>query len=213
MMEIIQDPSLAQALRDEIAEGGLYLAGEAAPGQLDPRRVGSLPLLQSVYIETMRLHVSFSVTRQVRRGPVELVPGFSGLETGAIVQACSHVAHLDEAVWGADGHPATEFWAYRHVRFADDDDDAKAAKQDGVRTRRRRMVFAMKARPSAFFPFGALLSVFLIPLVQAFDCALTSADYVVQLLGRGRILGLSRPSLWQDADSLVNCALGLSVRV
>lgn len=36
-----------------------------------------------------------------------------------MVQTCSHIAHLEESVWGMEGHPASEFWAWRHVKYVD----------------------------------------------------------------------------------------------
>lgn len=117
-------------------------------GALDPQRVVNLPLLQSLYTETMRLHVSFSVTREVRCGPVEIGPG-CWAETGALVQTNSTTAHLDEQVWGVEGHPAEEFWAWRHVRTEDVRDEHTGQTE----TRRH---FAMRGRPTSFFPYGEL---------------------------------------------------------
>jgi hypothetical protein len=131
MMYIIRDPELAAAVRKEIA------ATRATPtSPLDPRRIVSLPLLQSIYIECMRLHVSFAITRTVRSAYV--VPGYTPIPAGSLAMACSCVAHLDEKEWGAPGHPAAEFWAWRHVK----------TDKDG------RQSFVMAARPSSFFPFG-----------------------------------------------------------
>ncbi|ETS76480.1 hypothetical protein PFICI_11867 [Pestalotiopsis fici W106-1] len=142
LMELIKDPSLLAAVRSEILEGGL----NAETGELDAQRVMNLALLQSIYIETMRLHVSFNVSREVRDGPFEIVPG-CWADTGAIIQTCSTVAHLDEEVWGVDQHPASEFWAWRHVQTEEAYDDLT-----GRMASRSR--FVMRARPTSFFPYG-----------------------------------------------------------
>ncbi|KAK3302662.1 cytochrome P450 [Chaetomium strumarium] len=159
MMELIRDPALLRAVRDELRQSGACAPDSdtrSGPTPLIASRVVGLPLLQSLYVEAMRLHVSFSVTREVRKGPVELVPGYRGAETGALVQAVSDMAHLDEAVWGVDGHPASEFWAWRHVKFVDDEPEEQeeddSERNSPVRT--RKMQFAMRGRPSSFFPYG-----------------------------------------------------------
>jgi hypothetical protein len=64
------------------------------------------------------------------------------------------IAHYDEATWASTGHPATEFWAERHVKYQDERDEA------GNVTRTRK--FVMAKRPSDFFPFGILLRRFLL---------------------------------------------------
>ncbi|KAK3328242.1 cytochrome P450 [Cercophora scortea] len=69
--------------------------------------------VSSLYVEIMRLHVSLNITRQAKQA-LEL-DGYA-IEKGALVQTCSQVAHYDEAVWAVDGHPASEFWAWRHVK-------------------------------------------------------------------------------------------------
>lgn len=140
--ELLQDSKLLDAIRSEIQKEAI----DPETGELDTRRVVSLPLLQSLYIETMRLHVSFAVTREVRERAFEITPG-CWAEKGAIVQTCSTVAHLEEGVWGVEGHPASEFWAWRHVRMDEIRDDAT-----GKTTTRMR--FAMRGRPTSFFPYG-----------------------------------------------------------
>jgi hypothetical protein len=115
-------------------------------GELDTRRVVNLPLLQSVYTETMRLHVSFAVTREVRDVPFEITPGHWA-EPGSIIQTCSTVAHLDEEIWATEGHPATQFWAWRHLQ-----QEKVVDEQTGRSTSRWR--FAIRGRPTSFFPYG-----------------------------------------------------------
>ncbi|ROV92191.1 hypothetical protein VMCG_09275 [Cytospora schulzeri] len=140
--ELLQDPPLLTAVRSEILTGAV----NKETGELDAQRVVGLPLLLSVYTEIMRLHVSFSVTREVRRGPFEFSPG-CWAETGAIIQTCTTDAHLDEKVWDVDGHPASQFWAYRHVRTEEILDERTGQKV--IQTK-----FAMRGRPTSFFPYG-----------------------------------------------------------
>jgi len=93
LAELLQDPKLLDAIRSEIRTEAV----DAQTGEIDAKRVINLPLLQSLYTETMRLHVPFAVTREVRDRPFEIAPG-RWVDTGAIVQACKIIAHLDEEV-------------------------------------------------------------------------------------------------------------------
>jgi hypothetical protein len=143
MMHAIQDPVLFQALRKEALS--VYeddpLTGER---HVNTQKLINLPLMQSVYVEAMRVHVSFNVTRQASQ---PLMIGGYAIEKGALVQACSKIAHFEEATWGVEGHPASEFWAWRHIKSVETVDSAtgEVVHQDQ---------FAMKGRPSSFFPYG-----------------------------------------------------------
>ncbi|KAK3685170.1 cytochrome P450 [Podospora appendiculata] len=141
MIEAIKDPSLFQALREEAQSA--YTATDPKTGtkHIDAQKLVALPLMQSLYVETMRLHVSLNIARQAKQ-PLE-IDGFR-VRQGALVQTCSQVAHYDEAVWAAGGHPATEFWGWRHVKEVEVVDEGS-----GETVTRRQ--FAMKARPSSFF--------------------------------------------------------------
>jgi cytochrome P450 len=133
ILEIVKDPNLFKAVREEVNT----VCTNDAPTkrvELHAAKVTSLPLLQSVFTEILRLHVNFNLMRSVNE-PVR----FDGitLPTGSLVQAPMKVAHFDESVWGRPEHPASEFWAERHINV-----------KDGKR------IFSMAGRPSAYFPFG-----------------------------------------------------------
>lgn len=136
IMEMIRDQGLLKRLREEVAG---VLAVENGEPRFDLQRLVNLPLLQSVYVEVMRLRVSINITREVVQ-PLE-VDGYL-LKPGSVLQAPTEISHYDEAVWGIDGHPAAEFWAERHVKYV-----------DGA------PVFEMRGRPTDFFPYGGGVSI------------------------------------------------------
>jgi len=145
VIEVARDPELQRALREEV-ETALTTDGE---GQhvVDQQKMVALPLLQSLYFEIMRVHVSINVSREVAQ-PLE-VEGYR-LLPGDMLQAPTLISHFDEAVWGVEGHPASEFWAARHVRYVDEkDDDGKV---------RRVPKFEPAGRPTDWFPYGAFHS-------------------------------------------------------
>ncbi|KAI3332060.1 cytochrome P450 [Xylariaceae sp. AK1471] len=138
LMELIKDPSLMKDVRDEALQAYELDTG-TGKRRLSAQKLTLQPLLQSIYTEVLRLHVYFTINHKVVR-PVE-IDGYH-IPKGSLVQACSRIAHLEESVWGADEHPASEFWAERHIKYIDTIDKV------GERQ------FFMRDRPTSFFPYG-----------------------------------------------------------
>lgn len=134
LMEIIRDPSLLQAVRDEVATVTTMHPETGSLG-IDSQKLVSLPLLQSIFTETLRLRINFNIMRDVKQ-PITL-DGHT-IPQGSLLQAPMQVAHYNEAVWGAADHPASDFWAERHVRTGDGG----------------RRVYSMAGSPTSYFPFG-----------------------------------------------------------
>ncbi|KAK8040181.1 Cholesterol 7-alpha-monooxygenase, partial [Apiospora rasikravindrae] len=136
LVELIQDSTLLHRVREEVATA--TVTEPSSEGiEFDAAVLVALPLLQSIYTELLRLHVSFSAVREVLK-PVT-VGGYQ-IPRGSLLHASTDMAHLQEDVWGADGHPANTFWAERHLSYAD--------------TASRQPRFSMKGRAWALFPFG-----------------------------------------------------------
>ena len=133
MMSLIADPELYRAVRDECLAASTAdpVTGER---KFDMQKLISMPLLQSVYIETLRLHISINVTREITQ-PINL-DGYL-LTPGSLIQAPSQIGQTNESVWGTEKHPASEFWGYRHLKY-----------DNG------RPEFTMAGKNSSFFPFG-----------------------------------------------------------
>ncbi|KAI8944150.1 cytochrome P450 [Xylaria longipes] len=152
MIELIKDPELFRAVREEI-DTVYTLDPETDSRRINARKLVNLPLMQSLYVELMRTHVSFNVTREATQS---LVIAGCPIEKGALVQVCSRIEHYAEDIWGVEGHPASEFWAYRHVKYVDEPQQGEhkvSAGEAEEKTPQKRQ-FAMKGRPSAFLPFG-----------------------------------------------------------
>ncbi|ORY02755.1 putative cytochrome P450 [Clohesyomyces aquaticus] len=142
ILELARDPVLLKAVKEEVATTE-FIDSETGQRSFDIQKLATLPLLQSVFTETLRLRMNFNIIRQVKE-PFT-VDGFT-LKKGSMLQAPMMVAHHDEAVWGSTGHPASVFWAERHIKYLEDTDDF------GNVTQKR--TFAMAGRPSSYFPFG-----------------------------------------------------------
>ncbi|KAL4971840.1 cytochrome P450 [Aspergillus desertorum] len=133
MMELIADPELYKAVHEECMAASTV---DPATGEriFNPQKLLGMPLLQSVYIETLRLHVSINVTREVTQ-PITLDGHL--LTPGSLIQAPSQIGQYNEAVWASEGHPASQFWAGRNLKH----ENGKAE-------------FTMAGRTTSFFPFG-----------------------------------------------------------
>ncbi|KAF7535251.1 hypothetical protein G7054_g5558 [Neopestalotiopsis clavispora] len=141
LMEIIKDPTLLEAVREELKS---VVSGDTTTGQLDSQKLVALPLLQSIWTETLRLRINFNIVRDVKE-PVTLEG--TTIPKDSLLQVPMMVAHHDEVTWGAAGHPATEFWAERHIKYTE-----KLDEQSGKTQRKRKYVMA--GHPASYFPFG-----------------------------------------------------------
>jgi len=141
-MEVAKDQELLQAVRKE-ADSAFVIDPVTSKRKIDAQKLITLPLLQSIYAEAMRLHVSINITREIME-PIKL-DGYT-LEKGAILQASSELAGYDERIWGVEGHPASEFWPARHIKqveVEDEDGKLKLVPQ-----------FSMAGRSNEFIPYG-----------------------------------------------------------
>ncbi|KAF2829100.1 cytochrome P450 [Ophiobolus disseminans] len=141
LIEIIKDPDLHRAVQEEISE--TIIKGHTCSEYLDYKKLASLPLIQSIYTEVLRLHIQILVTRTSIE-PVK-VAGYE-LPTGSVLQAPTAVPHLDEEIWGTPDHPAREFWAYRHVELNE--------VRYGSNQISQQLEFSMKGRTASYFPYG-----------------------------------------------------------
>ncbi|KAK3688015.1 cytochrome P450 [Podospora appendiculata] len=141
LYELVKDPALFQEVRAEVLQA--YIV-DATTGErkIDVQKLTALPLLQSIYTETLRVHMSLNLTREVNNTVV--VEGYS-LKKGAVLQAITQLAHLDEATWGREGHPASEFWAHRHLKHV-----PRLEKGEGGSV----LELFMAGKSGSFVPFG-----------------------------------------------------------
>ncbi|KAK0649783.1 cytochrome P450, partial [Cercophora newfieldiana] len=147
LIELIQDKSLWNTVREE-AESAVEVNQETGKRNLNAQKLMSLPMLQALYVEILRLHVSVNVTREVV-APTAIIAGYK-LPQSSLVQAPTRIAHYNEKAWGRADHPASEFWPYRHIKYV------TAQGENGKVT--EKPVFVMAAGPSDFFPYGGGVS-------------------------------------------------------
>ncbi|KAK0616676.1 putative cytochrome P450 [Immersiella caudata] len=136
VMHLLQRREVLEAAREE-AKRALIENGEGKTVGIDEQRLVGMTLLQAVFAETLRLHVTFPMSREVMEEGVE----FEGyrIPKGAYVQGTAGIEHFDEEAWGEDGYAVREFWPERHLA-------------DGEKLGEK--VFSMAGKTVKFFPFG-----------------------------------------------------------
>ncbi|PGH00652.1 hypothetical protein AJ80_09142 [Polytolypa hystricis UAMH7299] len=112
LIEMVRNPSLLQRIRSEVQTAMVPGKESSSALAVDIEKLSSLPLLNSVYNECLRLRSSIPISRRLRVD-VE-IDGYT-LKANNFILAPSWVSHINEDVWAHSGHPASEFWAERFL--------------------------------------------------------------------------------------------------
>jgi cytochrome P450 len=149
LIELIKDPALFAAVREEV-DTAFDIDSTSGFRRVDLKKLADLPLLQSIYSEALRVHVSIAITREVIE---DVILDEYILKKGYLVQAPGMIAHLDQPTWGVEGHPASEFWAERHITYVDEVDSS------GNSRRVKKFSLANKAGGGSLVAFGGGVSI------------------------------------------------------
>ncbi|KAK2017984.1 cytochrome P450 [Colletotrichum eremochloae] len=123
VLHILLDQSLVSRLRQELLK-----ESEADNAPIDYHALLSAPLLNSVYRETLRLHVAGAIGRKAFGEGARLRGGsLPALQSGTTGVSANWLGGLNEAVWNTgqeiNGHaeyPVESFWAERFLEYPDD---------------------------------------------------------------------------------------------
>ncbi|SPO01744.1 related to cytochrome P450 7B1 [Cephalotrichum gorgonifer] len=121
IIEILRRPEIHQRIKAEVStiinHALLQSTDTTDPSSfssvIDIPALKQLPLLNSIYLECLRLRSSVFVVRKLRNA-VEL-DGYT-LRAGNLILAPSYLAHKDETVWSTPLHPAEELWPERFMQ-------------------------------------------------------------------------------------------------
>ncbi|KAF4806935.1 Cholesterol 7-alpha-monooxygenase [Colletotrichum siamense] len=113
ILHTLSDESLTYRMRHELSMDNL--------AHLDLPSLGSAPLLNSVYRETLRLHVAGATGRTSPQ------TGFDSHQAGTVTMTASWLGGLDTTFWNegpvvdsVPKHPVDTFWAERFLNYPDD---------------------------------------------------------------------------------------------
>ncbi|KAK1674074.1 cytochrome P450 [Colletotrichum godetiae] len=168
VLHALLDQSLTLRLRHELS-----IRDNGEKTSLDCTVLSSAPLLNSVYRETLRLHVAGAIGRKSVGGGLRLHgDSFSTLPSGTTALSANWLGGLDGSIWntgrktnGVTEHSLESFWAERFLEYPDDPTSGPLRKPDSVThnydvTEKyvRDDSKAKLSNPSAlrghFFPFG-----------------------------------------------------------
>ena len=141
VFRVLRDPNLLSSFLEDIEPAMEAASNESKLISYDTQKLISTPLVQSLYTETLRLHVAVMVLRgvvnNVHLGKFTIPPG----ETLSIM---SYPLHRDTSVYNTgaseDEHPLDEFWAERFLRESEDSPGQK--------------VFCNKGLEGSWIPYG-----------------------------------------------------------
>lgn len=115
-IHIWSDENLLSRIRHELSSKTTLSDSNGAPAIiLEADSLDKLPLLNSVYAETLRCYVQAFITRGSAQSDLPI--GSWWLPQAQIAMVSSHVCHMDENVWNTqDGkHPVNTFWSDRFL--------------------------------------------------------------------------------------------------
>jgi cytochrome P450 len=133
---------------------------QTAPPRFNIRNLVRLPLLQSLFSETLRVYVSVMIVRTTRQG---CKLGDWAVQKDQKVMLCNYAQHMDESIWNPDGsspHALENFWGRRFLAGPESEgkpDPSSAAVQTNLPTAQTSLNvprFAGEGLGAKFFPFG-----------------------------------------------------------
>ncbi|RAL60974.1 hypothetical protein DID88_010070 [Monilinia fructigena] len=117
-LETFKDPAVLERVRTELSvtfdQNSIYHA------TFNGSTLQTLPLLQSIYAETLRLRVRAYAARYTDRTAFSIKRWL--FPKKSIILVSTTEAHMDESFWNTKGgmHPIDKFWADRFLIYEDD---------------------------------------------------------------------------------------------
>ena len=112
--EISQDPCLVENIRAELSKTEIL----SSLRSFEVKTLLSLPRLQAVYAETLRLRVHVIVPRETNTENLQINKWVFPNKSTIVVS--SQPAHMDSTVWNLGpnkSHPTNTFWAERFLAY------------------------------------------------------------------------------------------------
>ena len=163
IFEVFKNPALLSRVRTELE--AVSDTNMATSDASDLKRLMSVPLLESIYAEVLRLRIYAYCARYT--GEQDLQLNQWRFPKKSILLVSTHLPHMDETYWNTrDGaYPVDAFWADRFLVYADDPQSGAGkpsrATAEGPRLARSRSeepsarpTFTTAGTHGAWMPYG-----------------------------------------------------------
>ena len=141
---MIQRPDILHRVRSEVNSASV-VDSDTGRVSFDLGKLSSLPLLNSVYLECLRIRSSITVTRKL---DADLdIDGYR-LKRGNYVMTPTWLPHTNANLWSDEEHGVKDFWPERFLQRPGLSQSSVDEKTEG----RGHLATALK--PENFFPYG-----------------------------------------------------------
>ena len=166
IFEVFTRPGLLSRVR-----GIARLAHDTRAHESESVKLGSNPLLQSIFAEVTRLRVAGIIPRSIAGRDFQL--GDWSFPQGSIIGLPSRTGAMNKDVWNAgteeDPHPLEDFWAERFLIYSDNSNSGPLRKQENASCSSKQKptgssstpvkgpnepIFSLKGLDGAYIPFG-----------------------------------------------------------
>ncbi|KAI0546389.1 Pfs, NACHT and ankyrin domain protein [Xylaria curta] len=127
------------------------------------QRLTKLPLLSSIYAETLRLYINTFI--MVNSAQCDMSLRKWRLPQNELGLLNSHIAHRDDTFWNTKNgpHPVDTFWADRFVTDPADptsgpiNPELYEARRRNEKNKHRKSYFSMEGLKASWFPYGVVI--------------------------------------------------------
>jgi cytochrome P450 len=156
----LRSPDLAVDAAREISTAVTVPETQTTPPRFNIKNLVQLPLLQSLFSETLRVYVSVMIVRTTRQG---CKLGDWAVQKDQKVMLCNYAQHMDKNIWNTDGsspHALENFWGRRFLSGSETEEKpilSSAGAQTNLpkaQTTPNVSRFAGEGLGAKFFPFG-----------------------------------------------------------
>ncbi|KAF7876781.1 hypothetical protein EAF04_001864 [Stromatinia cepivora] len=202
-LETFKDPLILERVRSELS--GTFRQSSIRRAAFDASTLQTLPLLRSIYAETLRLRVRAYAARYTNRTAFSIKNWF--LPKKSVILVSTTEAHMDESFWNTKSgmYPVDKFWADRFLVYDDDPTsgpqkkgplsqlqpgDIKASESSPAKGPK----FSLASTNGSWLPYGggarACIGQTFSKRVMLAACAMMATEFDVQILADEEALGM-----------------------
>ncbi|KAF7950960.1 uncharacterized protein EAE97_002512 [Botrytis byssoidea] len=160
LLETMQSEDLSGGANKEVSKA-INTAKHLS--SFDSKKIINSPLLQSIYVETLRMYVSVLMLRKTRQ---ESKLDTWTVPSNIVVAVCNYTEYMNEKLWNPEGaresHPASTFWGRRFLKHPelkgpgkDHHEKENSEKRSETNQSEPAPVFSTQGLSCQWFPYGS----------------------------------------------------------